>query len=998
MLVAHDGAAWLPTALQALALSTALPGQVVLVDTASTDHSAALLQVVGPVLHLPRDTGYGAAVAAALATVPPTPWLWLLHDDAAPDPDALAVLLQRLQIDESVAMVGPKSRDWYDERVLVEVGLTTDPSGHRHTGLDPREWDQGQRDAEREVLAVGTAGALVRRSAWDALGGLDPALPIYRDDLDLGWRLNAAGRRVLVVPAAGQRHARAATTGRRAPGAVTGRAATLDRRHAVHVLLAHAPRRALPVLLPALLLSSLVRALGLLLGRQPRAAVDELTVLPHVLLPPDRLRAARRARRVTSVRTARELRPLLAGRTERLRVRAEAARSWCTARATAALGGPALSLPDPYAALGDAGPEGPDAQSDLRAVRPGIVRLLLRQPFVQLIAALTAVTVVAERGLLHGGALFGGRLLPLPPGAGDLWSSYAASWQTTGVGSPAPAHPVVGAMAALSTVLLGRPGLAVDLLLLGAVPLAGATAYVAAGAVSTSALRRVWAAATWALLPVATTGIATGRLDVAAGQIALPLLLVKAWTLVRRPDRRGWALGLGLALVAAVSPLLWPLTAAGLLGLALGHRRGRAAALRTCAVPAVLLGPWAVAAGWSAVLAGPGVELPGGPHPLWQLVLLQSAGPATWWAAGLVVAALAGLLHPSRATTARGAWLLALGGLSLAVALTRSGHDPAVGLQLAGAGVLVAALVASEGWTARLAGTSFGWRQPAAAGLVGLTLLAPVLAAGAWVADGAEGPLTRTRLPVLPAFAEAELAASPGLRALALRAGTEGAVRYDLSAGGGPHFGAAETPPTPEQRQALDAVVADLVSPRGTDAAEALATRAVRFVALPPGPDTAAIAAALDGQEGLARRSSDPVLLWRVLAPAARLTVLTGATAEAARGGARAASLQEQRLAPARPLGPGDRVDIGPGRPGRIVVLAEAFDSGWKASYDGVALAPVRAWGWAQAFALPASAGRLQVEHSSRRTTTVWLQALGLATIAVLAGPGARRRTGLDAA
>ena len=43
------------------------------------------------------------------------------------------------------------------------------------------------------MLAVSSAGMLVRRSAWDALGGLDPRLPLFRDDIDLGWRAAAAG-------------------------------------------------------------------------------------------------------------------------------------------------------------------------------------------------------------------------------------------------------------------------------------------------------------------------------------------------------------------------------------------------------------------------------------------------------------------------------------------------------------------------------------------------------------------------------------------------------------------------------------------------------------------------------------------------------------------------------------------------------------------------------------------------------------------------------------
>src|SRR5438067_49652 len=55
VLVAHDGAEWLPEALAALARSTRLPSRVVCVDTGSTDGSAELLeQAHGDVLRLPR--------------------------------------------------------------------------------------------------------------------------------------------------------------------------------------------------------------------------------------------------------------------------------------------------------------------------------------------------------------------------------------------------------------------------------------------------------------------------------------------------------------------------------------------------------------------------------------------------------------------------------------------------------------------------------------------------------------------------------------------------------------------------------------------------------------------------------------------------------------------------------------------------------------------------------------------------------------------------------
>ena len=79
---------------------------MVAVDTGSTDGTSGLLAAsnqVDVVLRMPRDTGFAEAVHTAVDDAgrrwgrdgrnSSGDWLWVLHDDAAPAPDCLEVLL-----------------------------------------------------------------------------------------------------------------------------------------------------------------------------------------------------------------------------------------------------------------------------------------------------------------------------------------------------------------------------------------------------------------------------------------------------------------------------------------------------------------------------------------------------------------------------------------------------------------------------------------------------------------------------------------------------------------------------------------------------------------------------------------------------------------------------------------------------------------------------------------------------------------------------------------
>ena len=178
-------------------------------------------------------------------------WIWLLHDDAAPAPEALAELLRAVERAPSVTVAGCKQLDWHSERRLIDVGLSTSRWAERLTLIDADELDQGQYDGRSDTFAVNSAGMLVRRDVWEDLGGFDPALPGSGDDVDFCWRNRLAGHRVVVVPSARMFHVS------HRPHALGNAAAA--RKAQVHLRLKHAPAWKVPLHAAGALLGSLFK-------------------------------------------------------------------------------------------------------------------------------------------------------------------------------------------------------------------------------------------------------------------------------------------------------------------------------------------------------------------------------------------------------------------------------------------------------------------------------------------------------------------------------------------------------------------------------------------------------------------------------------------------------------------------------------------------------------------------------------------------------------------
>ncbi|TXS76437.1 MULTISPECIES: glycosyltransferase family 2 protein [unclassified Streptomyces] len=1032
VLVSHDGARWLPDALAGL-LGQERPVQnAVAADTGSADDSAQLLtDALGAdrVLHLARRTGFGQAVEEAIRGTgvltpddlpylkrpsgwdpvtrswrddaydmpelpygEPEQWLWLLHDDCAPEPDALAQLLRVVEneqeLGQDVAVVGPKLRGWYDRRALLEVGVTIANSGRRWTGLDRREQDQGQHDHVHPVLAVSTAGMLIRRDVFEELGGFDRRLPLMRDDVDLCWRAQSAGHRVLVAPEAVVRHAEAASRERRTVDCVGRTSASphkVDKAGAVYTLLVNARTVQLPWILVRLVVGTLLRTLAYLVGKVPGQAVDEIRGLLGTLLRPERILAGRRRRGSPQVDKG-ELRALFPP-------------PGATVRATVEqVAGNLMGSDDPEATSGagrhggavESGPGGDDADF-LEIEQFARLKRIARNPGPMLFLVLLFVSLLACRGLLGGGALAGGALLPAPADASELWSRYLDGWHPVGAGGTESAPPYLALVALLSSLLLGSTGLAVTVLMVASVPLAGFAAYFASRPLVESRLLRAWASVTYAFLPAAAGALAGGRIGTAFLAILLPLIAragVAASGLAHASGARGswratWAYALLLTFTTAFTPIVWPL--ALVLGVALLAVRRRELTAYGPRFLAQLGTPLLVLAPWSLTLLPFGffkeAGLPYGPSAASALDLLGASpgGPGTvsgLMLIGIVLAGLAALLRGERQRAVWTAWVVALVALVFAVLSNKSAWAGPATL-VYGLALLTAAALGADGARARVAEQSFGWRQPVAALIALASAAGPLLVAAGWIIGGADGPVERRDPVQVPAFVAEESGTRDQARTLVLDSETGARVGYTLVRGSGARMGDGELAASGGENERLDKVVANLVAGSGADQAEQLGGFAVRYVLVRKGAPRE-VSRVLDATPGLSRLSQqDGSALWRLDRQVSRASVVpkSGEPLSIAAG-----PVELHTTVPA-------------GSEGRVLRLADTADAGWTATLDGKPLTRTTVDGWAQGFELPADGGRLDVAFDAPLGHTGWLWAQGALAVVlvVLALPGRRR-------
>ena len=190
--------------------------EIVVIDNGSTNESESRIRRAYPsttLLQTGENLGFagGNNVGIKYALEQGAEYVWLLNNDTVVDPGALTAMVNVLQDDMSIGVVGSMLFAMHEpDRLQVYGGGWVS----MYTGLS-RPFI-APTPANKLQYIVG-ASLLVRREVLENVGLLDDNYFMYWEDADYGFRVRKAGWRLMVAPGSKIWHKEFAALGKRSP-------------------------------------------------------------------------------------------------------------------------------------------------------------------------------------------------------------------------------------------------------------------------------------------------------------------------------------------------------------------------------------------------------------------------------------------------------------------------------------------------------------------------------------------------------------------------------------------------------------------------------------------------------------------------------------------------------------------------------------------------------------------------------------------------------------
>ena len=182
--------------------------EVVVADNGSTDDSLAWLRLNYPdirVVRLDRNYGFAGGYNRALSEIDSEYYL-LLNSDVEVTAGWWQPLVEVLDSESDVAVVAPKLCADSHREMFEYAGASggfIDYLGYpfcRGRILSEVERDEGQYDDKRDIFWASGAAMCCRSEVFHAVGGFDDDFFAHMEEIDLQWRMQLAGWRIVVEP------------------------------------------------------------------------------------------------------------------------------------------------------------------------------------------------------------------------------------------------------------------------------------------------------------------------------------------------------------------------------------------------------------------------------------------------------------------------------------------------------------------------------------------------------------------------------------------------------------------------------------------------------------------------------------------------------------------------------------------------------------------------------------------------------------------------------
>jgi GT2 family glycosyltransferase len=825
IVLSHDQPQLLQRVLADLKNQTVKPSRVLVVDTSTNPSNS---NHGFEVLKLDPKTKFASAIEAAVKHTSAEGFLWILHDDSAPDSKALEHLVREVELSPSLAIVGPKQVDWDNPRIIKQLGLTLTRSGKLFSRVRG-EFDQGQHDHSEDVMAVGTAGALVDLEVYKAIGGFDSKAPVYAADVDFSIRARLQGSRVAVAPNAKVSHKMLSMQGARPFRWLGTKPATAIRQAELHLALSYA-NPALFVLrwlllLPAAVLNSLVLALRSKSYVIPAELAASLLVFLNL---GSVLSSRAKIQQTTSIKIS-----TLAGlRATGQEVRNDNKKAKDEEVSKKLLASHAMGETEQLQVAPNSG-----------LVASGAIWFALGLMAMNLPWVPTNI------------AISGAGVLPLSNNWLEVFSQAGANTHSIGLGFAGAADPWVWTLSLLSAPLFFLPTFAVTLFMFFAIPMAFVGAFKLSELVSTRNIVRIVASASYALWPALTGALSQAKFSQVLAMALLPWLLYSLGRVARIgfkdstrfPRTHVGIAAILLAMIASSSPIL------GLVLLVMVFTTAllRPTKLLPLLFSTVLALAWflpliierALSGNWLSLLLDPGVSVPDSLEASWKLPFLgfgfDSLSFGLFITVPVLVFALLAILAPKLRETLP-LWAIALAALATSWVIVGTQFDLGNGSSL---GIDVSALLGLYGLAlvlllAHVADASLVLRITA---LASVALFGLVPAAFQLVTN--PPAVTYSDGRIVPSIIQADVSSGSYWRTLQLESNSEGGLVASVFTGEGVKLNQVSSgykisnttnPAVNPDYQELGQLVANLASANGAQILPSLEKFGIGYILVNP--------------------------------------------------------------------------------------------------------------------------------------------------------------------